>query len=359
MALHPVSLSNDGKQARHILFIGIGGGADIFGSLPLLYHIRTQSPETKTTLANLTFVDLDTLQQACETGKAKRVQEWVFEIQPDKQPDEQEDTTCYFPERWLAMQINQPVFAIVPYDKNVLSTQNDPSINELSSFFENLIRERNIDEIFYVDGGCDSLLTGSEMGLGTPTEDLFTMKCVEYAASKFDCLGQRQRIERSLILVGLDCDTAHGVQLADLEARLLCLKPRWIDKMNLKRPEIQRYVETVLLCNPEHSIIHSLVVGALAGLRGYQVPPWIRKRLKKLLVPITDRMANMFCYKAEDIFEQCLYWNDIDVKMNSHDLDNLICKRHEEEHFSAVLLPLVHFKKSVDLCFEYLGVVLF
>lgn len=41
--------------------------------------------------------------------------------------------------------------------------------------YEALVKKLNLDTIITVDGGTDSLMTGDECGLGTPTEDMSTI----------------------------------------------------------------------------------------------------------------------------------------------------------------------------------------
>ena len=129
--------------------------------------------------------------------------------------------------------------------------------------------------------------------------------------------------------------------------------------MSLKNSHVQKYVDAVLKCNPHHSIVHSLVVGSIKGLRGSQVPPWLRQRVKKLLVPMSDRLTQMFCYKIEHILNDCLYWKDIQPSMNCSQLDDLISNVHEREYFRVTLLPLISKLELVKLCFEYLGPILY
>lgn len=330
---------------RRILFIGIGGGSDIFGCLPLYFALEN-NPHVEMFLANMSFVELN---KASASGS--RVHKWVFEIQPYER---KEDKNSYFPERWLSLYLKKPILAIIPYDKNTLSHKHDPTIAELGLFFKNFLQKHKINEVYYVDGGCDSLLIGSELNLATPTEDMFTMQIVERGIHMSNL-----KIKRFLLIVGMDLDIGHGIQPLDLEKRLTCLVPHWIETMSLKNNHVQKYVDAVFKCNPDHSIVHSLVVGSIKGLRGYRVPPWLSKRVKKLLVPMSDRLTQMFCYKIEKILDECLYWNAIQPSMNCSQLDQLISDIHEREYFRVTLLLLISKPKLVELCFEYLRSILY
>lgn len=199
-----------------------------------------------------------------------------------------------------------------------------------------------VSEIFYVDGGCDSIMRGCEIGLATPTEDMFTLQVFELAVQKMRPSGPKGHSnpsfnarfarkhkpklnpKRSLIIVGLDLDTAHGILLQDLDDRVSSLTPKWVDNMRLNQKHVQEYCDLVLRCNPEQSIVHSLVVGAIKGLRGYQVPVWLKTRLKKLLVPLSDRLTQMFCFDVAHILESNLYWKGIVPSLNCAQLDRYI-----------------------------------
>ena len=184
---------------RRILFIGIGGGSDIFGCLPL-YFLLENDPHVEIFLANMSFMELNKANASCSP-----VHKWVFEIKPDER--KKEDTNSYFPERWLSLYLKKSILAIIPYDKNTISHKNDPTIAELGFFFKNFVQKHKINEIYYVDGGCDSLLIGSELNLATPTEDMFTMQIVERGVQMSNL-----KIKRFLLVVGMDLDIGHGVQ---------------------------------------------------------------------------------------------------------------------------------------------------
>lgn len=216
------------------------------------------------------------------------------------------------------------MYAIVPYDKDTYSDRKDSTIRTLSTAIEILLKEKEVTEIYYVDGGCDAFLKGDELGLGTPSEDIFTLKTVENAIASL-----HGTFKRYLLVVGMDVDCVHDVKPEDLERRLGEIDPEWSEKLSFDKEYVKKYCETVLSCNPEHSIVQSLVVGAIKGLRGYQVP--------LCLVPITDRLAQMFCFPVDVVFNQNVYWKGISLDFTCKKLDKNIGEKHERAYFLVVI----------------------
>lgn len=343
---------------------------DLFGCLPLYYKFREQSPPIHMVFANLTFVDRKTLRNACNQKHAEQVHPWIFKVLPDDGDMRHEDTTTYFPERRLAVYLGRPIYAIVPYDTNTVSHKNDPRIEEFASFFSSLIQQEAITKIYYIDGGCDSLLKGCEENLATPTEDMFTIKVIETAiaqCSRVEKKSHRKKggflkgkrppsIKRFLVILGADLDIAHGVKLEDLEIRFRSLAPLWVEHLSLDKAFATKYCEAVLKCNPDHSIVHSLVVAAIRGLRGYVVPPWLRCRLRKTQVPLTDRLTQMFCYDVDQVLQENVYWKGISLQFTCAELDAYICDQHERAYLKQFIQTLLtNPDKIMQLCWEYLG----
>ena len=161
-------------------------------------------------------------------------------------------------------------------------------------------------------------------------------------------------IQRFLVLVGLDIDTAHGIQIGDLNSRLKDLSPWEIKVLTETDPAVQAYVNTVLACEPHHSIIHSLVVGAIRGLRGFIVPPWLRKRLKRNRVELTSRLAKMFIYSVEHVLQQNIYWKGIRNNFTCEKLDHYITDQHERAYVDVILTVFLDVL-SRQICWEYIG----
>jgi hypothetical protein len=329
---------------------------DCFGCLPLFY----QNPNREHSfIFNLTFTSTDTFSKGIHAGIVRPLfKDCVLEVTDRSWKGSAEcDAYYYFPERKLALALHRSIYALVPYDtskeekEGATQTFCEPTIQELAEFMRAFLLQHRIEDVYLVDGGCDSLMTGDELGLGTPTEDFFTMKIMEWATSTLP-------ISPKLALIGLDLDTAHGIQRKDLNKRLKRLHPLWTWNLSLQEPSVAQYRDIFYRCEPQNSIVHSMVMGALEGLNDYVVPQTLAKRLRKTLVPITHRLRTMFCYSLEEVVKDCLFWSAIETHLTCDQVDRVICDLHERFYVTKLMGSLVPLSLA-RLCWDYLGQVLF
>ena len=126
-----------------VLFVGIGGGMDIFGCVPLLSDVADTK---KSYLINLSFMDAYRLEAACLHGIAERHHPWVYEVFPAKSKKESTKYLReeeYFPEFRLATHLGRSVFVLIPFDKKTISDKRDPQlVNFPTTFVRSLWRRR-------------------------------------------------------------------------------------------------------------------------------------------------------------------------------------------------------------------------
>lgn len=244
------------QPSSHVLYMGIGGGMDCFGCLPLFFDNPCKE---NAYIWNLTFTSLKTLSAAARAHVAFPLYKtWIWEITSGPwKGDKEDESYSYFPERKLALALHRSIFVLVAYDTwgeiPPRGLHPLPTIVELSCFLADFLQKKKIEEVNLIDGGCDSLMTGKELGLGTPSEDLFTMQVMQRAALK-------QSIPIKLALIGVDVDTAHGIKLKDLNRRLRYLNPLWTWNWSLSEQCVVQYRDIFYRCDPQNSIVHSLVV---------------------------------------------------------------------------------------------------
>jgi hypothetical protein len=152
------------SQNLNVLWVGVGGGFDIYGSIPLL---QEGSPLV---LANF-------------NGSRR---EMVCHSSTD-----QGDT----PEARLA---------------SFLAAENRPAtvyalprcgVKLMRAFLQDITSKHNIDCVICVDGGVDSIMMGTEEGAGTLLEDTVTMTAVDLLDvehKKLVCLGFGTEMEEAL-----------------------------------------------------------------------------------------------------------------------------------------------------------------
>lgn len=131
----------DIEYYKSILFLGIGGGFDVYGSLPLWANITGKS----TIFANVNL-------------KNKKLREGVIG------GDTSEDRLT----TWLTEN---------SYDNKVYVLPKVGVIQMMSNL-KYIIEKNEIDFIICIDGGVDSIMQGNEEGAGTIIEDTVTMKAV-------------------------------------------------------------------------------------------------------------------------------------------------------------------------------------
>jgi hypothetical protein len=149
----PVNLTH----YNSILFLGIGGGFDVYGSIPIFTHSSLKGK--KVTFANLnsTIQPPNGLQTTVPGGDTPegRLAEWL---------------------------VNEG------YSDCNVYTLPKCGVKKMKAYLELIKVENEIDFIMCVDGGVDSLMTGEEEGAGTIIEDTITMSAVTELEGVVTCL---------------------------------------------------------------------------------------------------------------------------------------------------------------------------
>jgi hypothetical protein len=114
-----------------------------------------------------------------------------------------------------------------------------------------------------------------------------------------------------IVVIGTNIDTGHRVLQSDIDARLTTLSPVAIFKWLWKYEDdiIHRYVDIVSRCNPQHSIVHSLICAALQGRRGYYLPEHLRGRIQKSIVELTEETCLSIGYHLDDVMRDNIYFD--------------------------------------------------
>lgn len=158
----PISLVETLRDKNNILIVGIGGGFDIYGGIPLYYTLQKLGKQIF--LANYSFTDFDT---AVQNGAS------IINSNLLIANNNFIDSPIYYPEghlsKFFKIGLNQDV-PVYMFAKT--------GTNPLVKSFEYIIQTHNIDYIILIDGGVDSLNTGAETGHGTIIEDSITLAAV-------------------------------------------------------------------------------------------------------------------------------------------------------------------------------------
>ncbi|CAF0722466.1 unnamed protein product [Adineta steineri] len=272
--------------SKIIFLAGCGSGYDIFGALPYYFKIKSN-----VTLINYTFTKHTVLSQYSE-----QLTTLLFRIDP-KTHVPWLINDLYFPEQRLANELQVPIYAILcDYDQTDLQSIVDA--------YRYLINGRTIDELILIDGGSDVLLTGNELLLGTPVEDMSHARAV-------DLLSTNEVKSKYIMVIGTNLEVGHGVRKSDIDARLTALSSNaiftWLWQYE-HDDDIRRYVEIFHRCAPRQSIVHSLICAALQGHREYYVPEHLRDRITNSLVELSEETCRSIGYHFDDVMQHNIYF---------------------------------------------------
>lgn len=226
-----LNLPIDLTKSKNTLFLGIGGGFDIYGAVPLFAQHRES--DTRFFFANINASVKDRL------------------IYPGH------EYPC--PEGWLSAWLQRS-----GYDTTVYALQR-LGVNTLRQHLTMIVKEHKIDTIVCVDGGVDSLMTGDEEGAGTILEDFVTMQAVS-----------KLRVAKVLVCVGFGTETdeevCHHAALENMAA-LAADGAFWgCSSLTKDDPEYQVYKEA---CDESFKVegrrkshVHTKIISAVEGRFG-------------------------------------------------------------------------------------------
>lgn len=293
------------QENQLIIIAGCGGGYDLFCGLPL-YSREKQNQ----ILVNFSFTE------PILFDHFEKISEKCYYVDANTLKLELDEYT-YFPEYKLSRILGHPIYCFV----------DSPTCYQITSGYKKIIQRHyhmklgNIT-IYLVDGGSDSILTGNEKELGTPVEDVMHMKAL-------DNLDTDTYIVRYLVLLGANIDVGHGVELKDIETRLDDLEQKYLVSkkiLNKEDPEVMFYMNTFNQCNPEYSIVNSLVTAAINGHRGNYLPEALNQRIRESLVCINEMTITQYIFHLKPVLEENIYQKEITEHMTNNQVDNLIGK---------------------------------
>ena len=222
-----------GKSA---LFIGVGGGYDVFGAIPLRLT-------TKTTKA--LFVSY---------GPQKG-----FKV---RESTEEDFPTCTLP------------FTTYTLGRN--------GVQDVKEGIQELVDAYDVNTIFAIDGGVDSLMRGDEDGQGTVLEDFIVLSAID----------QVEIQHKYLACVGFGAETEEGVGHYRVLENIaeLCKTGDFIGSCSLTKDKDFSYYKT--LCEQawsdgRKSHIQSKVILAVEGEFGHQDIEGMDARIEN---PVTEEI---------------------------------------------------------------------
>lgn len=271
-------------EAERPLFMGIGGGHDVFTALPLFYEFAKWE---KPILANLTFTDdlgadqfSTFLTEACLEVKASN---YPSDFQPE-----------YFPEFYLSQILEKEGFSVPIYTLRPLT------IAQVAEALKAIIEKHSIDAIFLVDGGYDSLCFGDEENIASFTEDMMSL----YAASHI------QDIPRYLVCTALNVETELSKTCFYQNISTVQKQGGFLGTLHMTSDMdcVQFYEKVHRQYSSEKSIINSSIVAAINGQFG-PGNPLIQKRIEEIQEePFINCLTSIYWFfDFPIVFQNILY----------------------------------------------------
>lgn len=156
-------------EAKCLMFVGMGGGYDIFGAIPLkqsAFEARWSNGWSE--LSTCVFVN----------GSGSK--EFVH-----RQTEEDD-----FPQKFL------------PTNPQFSYTVGRHGVQLLREAYQKIVDEHKVDIIIGIDGGIDSLMRGDEVDCGTVLEDFVTLAALD-EVTNVDC--------KFLVCLGFGTETEEGI----------------------------------------------------------------------------------------------------------------------------------------------------
>jgi len=282
-----------------ILIAGCGGGYDIFTGLPIYFSLLELNIPIY--LASFSFTKIELL------DKHQKLSDNIYLITPGQEISE----SVYFPEQLLANKLNIPIIAFA-YVGGVVT---------LEKSYRDIIKLYNIKTIILADGGCDSILFGTEEELATPVEDMMNIFVVNKLL-KDNIINLAY-----LSILGITADY-HSVNPVDVKNNIDYLKNNGALVMEYRlnnRCDIsKRYVDVVLACQIDKSIVNCSILEAINNNFGDIISHYLRNRLGENKIFIAPITSNNYIFKLSVVADSVKYLGLLDGVDDSDEIDQII-----------------------------------
>jgi hypothetical protein len=305
------------RRFQRPLLLGIGGGYDVFASLPTYFDFFSQGKHP--VLANLSFTR--ELEKKCKLPDsefglyAAKVQSSYFE--DGAFAEELGFPANYFPEfhlsKWfcITQKAEVPVFAIQLICDSNASEQ--LSVENYTQSLSKIVQHYQCDAIILVDAGVDSLVMGDEEGLGTYAEDMLSM-----------IASTQVGLPTYLQCVGLG--TEAGISVDDFLVNLARHRKNnaYLGCFDWLRSDesVALYLDAISCSIPQNSSIHSLIAAAITGEFGDRCPESLKKRgFDDGDVLVHPFMTLAFWFDARSVLSGRLFVPECSMATSLRDLD--------------------------------------
>jgi len=273
--------------------------------MPIYFSLRNQGYNVY--LWNFSFTLPYILEETCD-----QVYDDCYIVNAD--PYEGED--AYFPEKYLCQWLKSEE----NIDGEIYVMPTSCGVKPVTNGFRAVIAKLNIDTIIAVDGGTDSLMRGDETQLGTPVEDLISIRSI------YDVENVKNKI---LMCIGFGIDHFHGVchslVLENIAHQIQEGGYLGCFSMMKEMPEYQKSKNLAQFSfdKMQISIVTSSINNSVDGHFG-DYHSTSRTRGSELF--INPLMSIYWCFKIETVGKNCLYFEMLKDTETSNDVIGQINK---------------------------------
>lgn len=280
---------------------GCGGGYDVFCAIP--QYLKYIDSKKKIILLNLSFTSRKLLEDLTTKKQILKPNSDYFII--NYKNITENINNHYFPEYYLSKELGIDIYII----------DSESTINQIKNAYQHIVKYKNVYKIHLIDGGCDSLLSGKESHLATPTEDMIHMRAV----MDIDIT------QKIISCVGMTCD-CNQLPKNELIYRLNEINDILIDThiWNKNDKYVKKYYDIFYKCQPKRSIVNSLICARLDGFSGYYIPNHLKERIVKNNVYLDDYMITYNTYDFNELVERILYIKKLNMNSNNDEINNFI-----------------------------------
>jgi hypothetical protein len=137
-------------------------------------------------------------------------------------------------------------------------------------------------------------------------------------ARAVDLLSSDEVKSKYIVVIGINLEVGHDVLKSDIDARITALSSNaiftWLWQYE-HDDDVRHYVEIFHRCCPRQSIVHSLICAALQGHRGDYLPEYLRGRITKSIVELSEETCTSIGYHLNDVMRHNVYFKRLTPEM--------------------------------------------
>ena len=298
----------ENPDIKTVFVTGCGGGFDFIHSMTL--HSELLRMGKKVVFGSFSFGDPSDIKGGKEFWRGTRGESTSSSSPAFEVTAVLCDATCkgsdhYEPEVGLCSFLDTEFPVNAPHSCYAYSARSF-TVPLLKSLYGKIFTEHEVDAIVMFDGGSDSLMVGSEAGLGDPIEDAVSIA----AAATIDFPRLKERI---VIAVGLGCDRFNQVSdaatlraIGELTAVRGFLGCASLHAGTQPHTIYKKCIEHLQGRANFRSVIANSIVASGEGGSGFNVPEELRRRIPHGTLYLWPLMCMHWAFSITAVYNRSL-----------------------------------------------------